>query len=229
MLLMRVRKCLLMLLAAMALQAQAQAQDREWKRLGEFMEITRMDKFLSAPPEQRDKVKLFGSVKPGNKAIKASDVVYTIVHANGKERITVDASGYFDLAPSAKYLAENPMVLISLPDGEKASYGFAVEPIVPAGPSMAYVDLTGGIAQFNALIKAKAGAFSFMFPKFNAVVLRFAKPAQQTLQIQAKEGIRTITADAKGVITIPMDDKLFVENPKVLLSDAFKSVDFEKI
>ena len=227
MILTRSRIYILPLLAILALQAQA--QDREWKRLSEFMEITSMDKFLSAPPEQRDKVKLFGSVKPGNKGIKAADVVYTIVHAKGKERITVDASGYFDLAPSAKYLAENPMVLISLPEGEKASYGFAVEPIIPAGPSMAYVELTGGIPQFNALIKAKAGAFSIMFPKFNAVVLRFAKPAQQTLQIQAKEGIRTLTADTKGVITIPLDDKLFAENPKVLLSDTFKSVDFEKI
>lgn len=227
MMLIRVKMCVLMCLAALSLQAHA--QDREWKRLSEFMEITRMDKFLSAPPLQRDKVKLFGSVKPSNKAIKASDVVYTIVHAKGKERITVDTSGYFDLAPSAKYLAEDPMVLISLPEGEKASYGFAVEPIIPAGPSMAYVDLTGGIAQFNALIKAKAGAFSFMFPKFNAVVLRFAKPAQQTLQILAKEGNRTLTADDKGVITIPLDDKLFAENPRVLLSDTFKSVDFEKI
>ena len=227
MMLTRAKVCIVLLLAALALQAHA--QDREWKRLSEFMEITSMDKFLSAPLEQRDKVKMLGSVRPGNKAIKASDVVYTIVHTKGKERITVDASGTFDLAPTAKYLAENPIVLISLPEGEKASYGFAVEPIIPAGPSMAYVDLTGGIAQFNALIKAKAGVFSFMFPKLNAVVLRFAKPAQQTLQILAKEGSRTLTADAKGVITIPMDDKLFAENPKVLVSETFKSVDFEKI
>ncbi len=227
MMLTRARMCFLPLLAALALQAQA--QDREWKRLSEFMEITRMDKFLSAPPEQRDKVKLFGSVRPSNKAIKASDVVYTVVHAKGRERITVDATGNFDLAPFAKYLAEDPMILISLPEGEKASYGFAVEPVVPAGPSMAYVDLTGGVPQFNALIKAKAGAFSFMFPKFNAVVLRFAKPAQQTVQILAKEGNRTLTADAKGAITIPLDDKLFAENPKVLVSETFKSVDFEKI
>ena len=227
MMLTRARMCFLPLLAALALQAHA--QDREWKRLSEFMEITRMDKFLSAPPEQRDKVKLFGSVRPSNKAIKASDVVYTVVHAKGRERITVDATGNFDLAPFAKYLAEDPMILISLPEGEKASYGFAVEPVIPAGPSMAYVDLTGGVPQFNALIKAKAGAFSFMFPKFNAVVLRFAKPAQQTVQILAKEGNRTLTADAKGVITIPLDDKLFAENPKVLVSETFKSVDFEKI
>lgn len=227
MLLMRVRVSFLMLMAALALQAHA--QDRPWKRLSEFMEITRMDKFLSTPPVQRDKVKLFGSVTPGNKAIKPSDVVYTIVHAKGKERILVDASGYFDLAPSIKYLAEDPMVLISLPEGEKASYGFAVEPVIPAGPGMAYVDLTGGIPQFNALIKAKAGAFSFMFPKFNAVVLRFEKPAQQTLQILAKEGNRTLTADTQGVITIPLDEKLFAENPKVLLSATFKSVDFKKI
>ncbi len=55
MILTRARICILPLLAVLALQAQ----DREWKRLSEFMENTSMDKFLSAQPERRDKVKLF--------------------------------------------------------------------------------------------------------------------------------------------------------------------------
>jgi len=217
----------LTILAMMALTGMALGQDREWKRLSEFMEITKMDKFLSAPLSQRDKVRLLVSVTPSNKSIKASEIVYTVVHAKGRERIVVDANGNFDLLPMAKYLPENPMVLISLPEGEKAGYGFAVEPIIPPVRSMTYVDLTGGVKQYNELIKAKAGFFSFMFPKLNAVVLRFAKPATQTLQVMAKDGVKTYTADAKGVITVKLDEKLLSENPAVSVSEIFNSVDFD--
>ena len=209
----------LALLAALACCGTVFAQEREWIPYKRLLEITSMDKFYSAPLAQRDKIKLRGYLMPANKAIKPQDVVLTIAHADGKERIQINADGAFELVPTAKALKENPMVFTNVPAGEKASVSYAVLAVVPDGLKFSYTGLTAGVKQAADLIKSKAGMLSMFAPKFNGVEIAFSKPAKQTLQIVAKAGTQTLTADDKGVIKLKVDAGLLNEDPQVVFSE----------
>ena len=209
----------LALLAALAHCSTGFAQDREWLPYKKLLEVTYMDKFYDAPLSQRDKIKLRGYLMPNNKAIKPQDVVLTVAHADGKERIQINTDGMFELVPTAKALKENPMVFTNVPAGEKAGVSFAVLAVVPEGLKFNYTGLTAGVKQATDLIKARAGMLSMFAPKFNGVEITFAKPAKQTLQIVAKAGTQTLTADAKGVIKLKVDAALVSEDPQVVFSE----------
>lgn len=213
----------------LTLGAHAHAEDREWVPLKRLMEITYLDRFYDVAPAQRDRVRIRGSMSPANKSINVADIVFTIASTQGKERVAVRADGSFDLAPSPKLLAENPMVWTSMPAGEKGSFGFSVYAVLPEAQKFAYADLMAGVKQTNAIIKAKAGLLSMLAPKMNGVVVRFAKPAQQTLQIASKDGVKTLTADAAGVIKLKLEDSLFTENPQVGLSERPLEVEIDGI
>ncbi|MEI8325440.1 MAG: DUF2987 domain-containing protein [Betaproteobacteria bacterium] len=194
-------------------------EDREWISFNKLMEVTFLDKFYDSPAATRDKITMRGAMFPLNKEIKPSDVVLTIVHAEGRERTRVSADGTFDLRPSEKLTKANPMVYINMPKGEKASLQFGLYAVLPPGQSMSYVSLLGGVKQANDLVKAKAGLLRVFAPKFNGVELHFAQSAQQQLQIISKGGVRTLTADAKGALALRLDEAVFSDNPQIILSE----------
>jgi len=203
--------------------------DREWIPYKRFLEITFVDRFYQAPLAQRDRLRVRASMAPSNKAIKAGDVVFTIAHAQSKQRIAVREDGTFELIPTATVLAENPMVYTSMPAGEKAAFGINFYAVLPDDLKLSYADLTGGIAQGNALIKAQAGMFSLFAPKLNGVVLRFAKPGAQTLQVLTKAGPKSLAADAAGVIKLKWDEALATENPALQFSERPLEVEIDAI
>lgn len=197
----------------------AMAEDREWMPLNKLMGHIYLDKFYAAPLSQRDKVRARGVLIPSNKAIKPSDVVLTIAHASGKERIALNPDGSFELNPSAKAIQENPMVLTSMPAGEKGGLGINMfAALTPNATQFSYVDLLGGVTQANALIKAQAGMLSLFVPKMNGVLVRFAKGGTPVLKIAAKSGVTTLTADAAGVIAVKIDEAWMSENPQITAS-----------
>ncbi len=201
------------------------AADREWIDYNRLLEITRLEKFYSAPAAQRDKVRVYGTMTPKNKAIAASDVVFTVVHNGERRRIPVSNDGKFDPVVDPAWFKSNPKVLTNMPEGEKAGFGFGVAPVVPAGLQLDYAALMGSVKQGNALMKSQGGMMRFMLPTFVGIGMQFPRGQAATARIQSKLGDKTVNADANGVLKLALDESLLAANAQVTLSQRPQSFD----
>lgn len=201
---------------------QATAADREWTDYQRLLEATRLDKFYGTPAARRDKVRMFGTVKPNNAAIPAEDVVFTVVHKDGTKRITVDRQGRFDPLIDPAWVKDNPKVLTNMPAGEKAQFAFAIEPVVPAGTQFGYAALMAGVRQSNVLLKEQAGMMRFFLPNFTGIEIRFARGQAASARI----GSAVVAADARGVLRLELDERLIAANAQVSLSHVPQAYDF---
>lgn len=216
------KRLLCMAMLGAALTGSACAADRPWTDYNRLLEITHLNKFYAAPAAQRDKVIMLGTMTPKNKAIVPSDVVFTIVSGDERKRIHVSADGSFDVPANPAWLKANPMVLTSMPEGEKAGFSFRLLPVLPDQLQSDYATLMGGVKQSNALVKSQAGMLRFLFPTFVGLTLRFPKSSLATLSI----GGRRLAVDADGTLRLPLDDALLSENARVVLSERPVSADF---
>ena len=211
------KKILLPLLILLSHQASALAVEREWAPYRKVIENLRFDKVNALPASQRDKVIFYMTVTPDNKNIKQGDVVLTVVHAGGKQAFQVGADGRVDLPFKQQWLNEEAKMTINQPVGEKMGLGYGIDAVMPNGTQWQYASLMGSVKQSNDLVKSVAGMLSMLVPKTKSVVLVFAKPAQ--VKIQAKDGLRTLTSDAKNKIRIKPEDALMQENAQMTLSE----------
>lgn len=214
---MKILLSLLLLVANLSLSARA--VDREWLSYNEFREHTYLAKFYAVPLGQRDKVHMRAQVIPRNKAFKPSDVTLTIAAIDGAEVLHPDADGTFDLPDNPLWVKQNPMILTSLPVGEKSGVGFSVYAVLPPGNRFNYSAMMAGVAQANQLVGRLAGMLSMFAPKFDGVDLHFAKPAGQTLQLLHQAGPQMLTVDGNGVLKLKQDAALLKADPVVVLSE----------
>ena len=223
-------KVLLISLAALAVQSlPAQAEDREWMPYKKFVETFYLDKFQEVDPKQRDHLRLLLRLMPVNKDIAPESIVLTVAHAGGKDRLPVNVDGFIDVVANRGWVKEEAMIYTSLPKGEKVRIEANFASQTPDKLQLSYADLMTSVPQWNAVIKEKAGVMRFMMPKFNGVDLHFAKPSGQTVQIMAKDGVKTYTADAKGVIKLKLDDAFMQNNPQVVLSERPSLIDVDEL
>lgn len=206
------KKSILLMLSLAALPAFA-AEERDWVNYNKYMESLRLDKWHAIPAAERDKVDLYTTVTPKNKAIKPADLALTIVHSGGRQAIPIRADGRVDFPFNPKWTAENPMIKINQPQGEKMEMSFAMNAVIPAGTQWQYAALMSPVAQGNQVIKKLAGMMSMFAPKAEAVVLVFANPAQ------VKVGAKTLNTDAKNRLRLAPDEALMKENPLVVVSE----------
>jgi hypothetical protein len=200
--------------------------DREWINYNNLLEITRLDRFYAAPAAQRNKVRVLGTMKPNNKAIPPSSVVFTVVHGAEQKRIPLNADGSFDPAPLPGWIKDNPKVLTSMPACAKAGFLFSFVPVLPSGLQFDYAALMASVGQGNALLKSQAGIMRIMLPTFVGLELRFAKLHQATVQIATREGVMKLSANAGGVLRLPLALGLMNANARVTLSERPLSADF---
>ena len=213
------KKILLLASLAAFLCARVHAEDREWIPYKKLIEGLYLDKFYSAEPRTRDHLRLLVRFEPVNKSIKPGDVVLTVAHAGGRDRLPISSEGWMEIEPNPAWLKEDATIYTSLPKDEKVHLDAWFASRTPDKLELPYAELMTSVPQWNALLKEKAGMLRFMLPTFNAVDIHFAKPAVQTLQVLAKGGARTYTADAKGEIKLKLDDALMQGNPQVTLSE----------
>ncbi len=199
---------------------------RELTDYNNLLEITRLDKIYALPAQERDLVVVQGSLQPHNKSIKPQDVVLTVLAGEEKIRIPVRADGSFDLVPEARLVKSNPMVMTSMPAGEKSAFSFTARPVLVEGLRFNYANVMASVKQMNSLMKANSGMMSFFMPKFIGIEFQFGKPAQQTVQILAKSGVKKLAVDAKGAVQLQVDEALLAENPVVVLSERPQNMDF---
>ncbi|MBI3283243.1 MAG: DUF2987 domain-containing protein [Burkholderiales bacterium] len=203
----------------------ATGADRDWVDYKHLLEITRLDKFYAAPVALRDKVRMYGTVKPNNAGIAPAGIVFTVVHGAERKRISVSADGTFDPAIDPAWAKDNPKVLTNMPEGEKAGFSFGAAPLVPAGLQFDYQSLMGSVPQGNALIKAQAGIMRFMMPTFVGLALHYPRGEAATAHIQSRQGEKTISADANGVLRLMFEESLLAANAQVTLSQRPQSFD----
>ncbi|MES2127393.1 MAG: DUF2987 domain-containing protein [Pseudomonadota bacterium] len=189
------------------------AENREWISYKKLVETVYLDKFYAAPAAARDKVLVVPVVHPVNKAIKESDVVFTV----DKQVMAVNKSGQMDFVFNPQWVADGTMIYINQPKGEKMGMGMEMLARLPDGTQWNYATLMGSVKQANELIKTAAGALSLFAPKIKVVTLKFAKPAQLT--IQGKAGVLKLASDAKGEIVLKPEEGLMQENPLMVLSE----------
>lgn len=199
------------------LAAPAMAEDREWASYPKLVDSFKLDKFYASPLSLRDKVSLFITLEPKNKAIKPSDMVLTVVHSAGKQVLPITPDGKLFIVPNPAWIKEDAKIWTNLPKAEKVRVGFGMNALMPEGQQWSYAKLMGSVQQGNDLIKSQAGMLNMFMPTLKSVVLKFAKPAQ--VKIQGKDGVKLYSSDAKGLIKLAPDNGLMQENPAILLSE----------
>jgi hypothetical protein len=212
--------------AMFATGAMAVPVDRPWTQYNKLLELVRMDKFYAAPLAQRDKVVMQGVVHPDDKTIPPKDVVFTIVNGTERQRILVNADSSFDVPYRPEWVKSNPDVLTTIPEGQKAKFGFRAVPAMPQGKQLDYASLMGGVPQVNALIKSQAGMLRFLMPTLVGIVLKFPKEAHASVSFGTGDGAKRVTADANGVLKLTLDKAMLAANVPVTLSDMPISTDF---
>lgn len=205
-----------LLLAILALPLAALAEDREWIPYKKLIETTKLDKFYAVPAAERDKLKLYVMLTPVNKSIAAADVRLNVVHAGGKQALPLDDKGRALVVPNQQWLAEDAKIWINQPKGEKMGIGFSLDAVVPESTQWRYAALMGSVPQSNSVIGKVAGAFSLFVPTMKMVTLKFAQPAQLT--IQTKGGEKRYASDGKHTIRLKLDEALLNENPLMTVS-----------
>jgi hypothetical protein len=198
--------------------APAGAGEREWHRYRTICEKLSLDKFAALPEAERDRLDIRIKLSPAEGP--QVPVTLTIVAAAGRIVVVPGADGLSEFPVRAALLAENPVVLTSVPEPVKTRVSLELGPRLPAAqePTFAYADLMRSVEQANRAIKSAAGFFSFAAPKMKGVVLHFSPgDAPVTARLGGADG-RLLKADPAGRLELPMDDNLLAGNPVVVLS-----------
>jgi hypothetical protein len=203
----------LLLLAA---ATPAGAADREWHRYRAICEKLSLDEFTALPELARDRLQIRIKLAPSDGP--RVPVTLTIVAAKGRLVIPPGLDGLTDFPVRQDLLAENPMVLTSLPEGIKTSVSLELTPRLPPGLSFAYADLMRSVEQANRVIKSKAGFFSFAAPRMRGVLLQFPEGAPPATAHLGGAAEAKITSDGTGALRLPLDETLLSLNPQVVLS-----------
>lgn len=211
------KKSALLYLFPLLLSGAVQAEEREWVPYKKLVEASRLDKFYAIPAAERDKVNLYLKLQPKNKDIKPAELTLTILHGSERIPVAIGADGRFMLVPNAKLLSDEAKTLISLPTTEKAGFGYDMLTPLPEGLQWKYAPLMSSVQQANKVVGSMAGAMSMFAPTVKVVVFKFAKPAQ--LKVEAKDGVKLYSSDAKNQIRLKPDSALLKENPLMLASE----------
>lgn len=200
----------------LALAFSAHADEREWLPYKKLVEEMRIDKFYAIAPAERDKLTLYLTITPNNKAIKPADVTLSVVTPEGHQPLPI-SDGRVLLTPNPKWMNDDAKIWTSVPKGEKSKLEYTVITPVPAGLQWNYAALMSSVPQANSAVKKMAGMFSIMAPKIDVVILKFTKPAE--LKVQTKDGVKLYNSDAKQAIKLKFDAALLKENPTITVSE----------
>eukprot|EP01133_Synstelium_polycarpum_P023034 gene23034-27615_t len=202
------------LLPLLLLPLCAHAGEREWVPYKKLIEDLRIDKFYALPAAERDKLRLFITIKPDNKSYKPSDVILTAVKGNERLPLPALSPDYrMALVPNPAWLSDDTQIMTSLPKGEKSKVSLTATTALPDGLQWNYVAVMGSVAQMNLAIKKMAGALSMFAPTVKSVVFKFGKPAQLTV------GNKVWATDAQHQIALKPDATLLKDNPAMLASE----------
>lgn len=206
---------LLSLMALSTIALPSHAAEREWANYRSMVEGLRIDRFYAVPAAERDKIKLYISVKPTNAAIKPQDVVLVVV--NGTERHTLPPlTPEYRLdfgAPNPRWMNGTTRIVTTMADGEKSAIGYEGLVVLPPGLQWNYATIMGSVAQMNNAIKNMAGAMRWFAPSVDVVVFKFARPA--TLKVGATE----YKTNAKHMIILKPEAAQMQENPSMVASE----------
>jgi hypothetical protein len=212
------------LLACLCLSAGA--AERELADYQTLLKITHLDKVYEFPAEQRDKLVIRGNMKPRNATIRPEEVRLFLVDGGETTRLPVSADGGFDLKSDPRWLKANPMIYTSLAADEKSAFSFSARPTLPDGLRFSYASLMTSVRQMNAMMRAGAGPMRFFMPTFSGVELQFPATAAPTLELQTRDGVRQLRADAQSRIRLKLDEALLAANAQILLSARPLAADF---
>jgi hypothetical protein len=204
----------LALIPALLLSLTAHADEREWVPYKKLVEDLRLDKFYALPAAERDKIKLFLTVKPNNKNYKPSDVVLTVV--DGAERQPLPPlSPEFrtSLVPNPKWIADEARIMTSLPKSEKSAVGYDAITPLPEGLQWHYTPVMSSVGQMNQAIKKMTGVLSMFAPSAKVVIFKFSHPAQLIV------GSSIYNTDGKNQIRLKPEAALLKENPLMVASE----------
>jgi hypothetical protein len=215
----RTAVALVTLLCLAAPPATTQAADREWHRYKAVCEKLYLDKIHRTPLAERDRLEVLLKLGPDSGAPPGTPPpTLTIQAKDGDIRVTPDPEGFVAFPVTEALLAEDPMVLTSMPEGRKTSVSLELRPARPPGTTFPLAELLASVPQANKLIKAQAGFFSFALPTLKAVLLVYPPGAPQTARLTAPGVERTIASDAKGHLRLPRDEPLEAAGARVELS-----------
>ena len=215
----RIPAALAALLSLAALPASARAADRVWHRYRAVCEKLYLDKIHRTPLAERDRLEVLLRLGPDSGAPPGTPPpTLTIDAKGGPIRVAPGPEGFVAFPVTDALLAEDPVVLTSMPEGQKTSVSLEIRPVRPASTSFPLAELMASVPQANKLIKAQAGFFSFAVPTLKAVLLVYPPGAPQTARLTAPGVERTIASDAKGHLRLPRDVPLEAAGARVELS-----------
>lgn len=205
----------LALLTLLAFALPLHAAETEWAKYKSLVEGLKLDKFYAVPAAERDKVKLYISVRPANRAIKPQDIVLTVVDGAERQALPPLTPEYrLDFgAPNPRWMNATARIVTNQPEGEKWGVGYAGLAVLPAGLQWPYASVMGAVGQMNNGIKQMAGAMRMFAPSVDVVVFKFAKPATITI------GNAVLKTDVRNMIILKPDAARLKDNPLMVASE----------
>ncbi len=205
------------LMLAVVLSATSGASgQREWQRYQVICERLHLDKFAALPERERDRLDVRLKLAPDEGP--KNPVTLTVLAAAGPMVLGRASDGYNEFPVSQDLLAENPVVLTSVPEGTKTAVTMDLIPRLPSGLSFPYADLFRAVEQANRFIRGQAGVLGFAAPRMKGIVLHFAERDAQTVRLSGSGVNESYSTDGRGDLTLLFEGSLLAKNPMVTLS-----------
>jgi len=157
-------------------------------------------------------------VRPESKAVKPTDVAFTIASKSGPITFKPNADGSIEFPLTDALCAENPEMTSNQPEG---SVGFAVsiDPRLPPAKSLDYRQLEALRHEWDVAVSRQNLMWRVLAPSAKGFVLDFEAGRAASAEIRLVQGVRKLEADAKGRIEIPFEPAWAAANPAIVLSE----------
>ncbi len=182
-----------------------------------------LEKYYSQP---HDRIALNIRVMVDDAKKKSADLKIRLVGKTVDVPIPITPDGRVEIPFSKAILDDDAEFITNRKKGLGGKVEIGISLVVPPGTTLHYSDLVAALAQTRSAAKGfMPWWIGWLLPtELNAVQVAFDAPANQTATVMASAGNKIFRANEKGTIVIVLDDRLYAENPKIVLSAAPKSM-----
>jgi hypothetical protein len=189
----------------------AVAQERLWLK---YMEVADLfEKFQSIPEARRAGLAFRVRLLPLDGAALEGVSLELRSASRGVLQVPVSADGSFTLPTAREFRTEDPPLWIRTPPKVKVALGPEVLITIP-GREVRYNDMAELVDRAGEGLRKHAGIWSLFMPKPEGLELWFSP--KENAAVKALSG-NVWTADARGVVVVPLSSDLRSSNPVLSL------------
>ena len=163
-------------------------------------------------------VKVSVHVAPESAAVKPEQVAFTIQAKSGAIKVIPAPDGTIDFPLTDALCAENPNFESNQPPGTLAMK-ISIDAFVPSARTFDYRLLDSLRREWDEAVSRQNLLWRMLAPSAKGYSVLFEPGKAASAEIRLPEGVRRLTADAKGELRIPIEPAWVAANPTIVLSD----------